>query len=222
MTEPKLTRAAIVDTAITIADTEGLDAVSMRRIAERMGVGAMSLYRHVANKDELIALMTDEVARRNPYPPTAGMGWTWRDRVRIAAEIDWALYQQHPWVLLTFAMPRYSFGPHGLACLAWLVEGFRELGVPPREAMQMSFSVWNFISGATLPHISSDLLERKKIQPEETNGLRALLEGSPTTPVPDSLADLIGAGVSDLTQEDLLYAGLSTLCDGFEARLRQS
>ncbi|GAB2656073.1 TetR/AcrR family transcriptional regulator [Nocardia goodfellowii] len=222
MTEPKLTRATIVDTAIALADLEGLDAVSMRRIAERMGVGAMSLYRHVANKDELIALMTDEVARRNPYPPTEGKGWTWRDRVRIAAEIDWALYQQHPWVLLTFAMPRYSFGPHGLACLAWLVEGFRELGVPAREAMQMSFSVWNFISGATLPHISSDLLERKKIQPEETNGLRALLEGSPTTPVPEALADLIGKGVSDLTQEDLLYAGLTTLCDGFEARLRQA
>ncbi|MEV6280088.1 TetR/AcrR family transcriptional regulator [Nocardia sp. NPDC051832] len=221
MTEPKLTRAAIVDTAITIADLEGLDAVSMRRLADRMGVGTMSLYRHVASKDELIAAMTDEVSRRNPYPPPAGQGWTWRDRIRIAAEIDWALYQQHPWVLLTFAMPRYSFGPHGLACLAWLVEGFRELDVPPREAMQMSFTVWNFISGATLPHISSDLLERKKIQPEETNGLRALLEGRPSTPVPDALADLIGAGVSELTQEDLLYAGLSTLCDGFEARLRQ-
>ncbi|MEV0248277.1 TetR/AcrR family transcriptional regulator [Nocardia sp. NPDC050712] len=222
MTEPKLTRAAIVDTAIALADTEGVDAVSMRRIADRMSVGAMSLYRHVANKDELIALMTDEVARRNPYPPTAGQDWTWRDRVRIAAEIDWALYQQHPWVLLTFAMPRYSFGPHGLACLAWLVEGFRELDVSPRTAMQMSFSVWNYISGATLPHISSDLLERKKIQPEETNGLRALLEGSPTTPVPPALAELVGAGVSDLTQEDLLYAGLAALCDGFEARVRQA
>ncbi|MFD6464115.1 TetR/AcrR family transcriptional regulator, partial [Streptomyces roseolus] len=95
MTEPKLTQSAIVDTAIVLADTEGLDALSMRRIADRMGVGAMSLYRHVANKDELIALMTDEVSRRNPYPPAAGMDWTWRDRVRIAAEIDWALYQQH-------------------------------------------------------------------------------------------------------------------------------
>ncbi|MFC9894932.1 TetR/AcrR family transcriptional regulator [Nocardia sp. NPDC127579] len=220
MTEPKLTRAAIVDTAIALADTDGLDALSMRRIADRLGVGAMSLYRHIANKDELIALMTDEVSRRNPYPPTAGESWTWRDRVRIAADIDWALYQQHPWVLLTFAMPRYSFGPSGLACLAWLVEGFRELDVGPREAMQMAFSVWNYISGATLPQISSDLLERKKIQSEETNGLRALLEGAPITPVPPALAELVGAGVSELTQQDLLYAGLAALCDGFEARVR--
>ncbi|MBT9329369.1 TetR/AcrR family transcriptional regulator, partial [Salmonella enterica subsp. enterica serovar Typhimurium] len=68
MTEPKLSREAIVDAAIALADEDGLDALSMRRIADRMGVGAMSLYRHVAGKDELIAAMTDEVAGRYPYP----------------------------------------------------------------------------------------------------------------------------------------------------------
>ncbi|MGY2062468.1 TetR/AcrR family transcriptional regulator, partial [Nocardia gipuzkoensis] len=98
MTDPKLTRTAIVDTAIALADEAGLDALSMRRIAERMGVGAMSLYRHVPNKDSLLAEMTDEVARRNPYPEPES-AWTWRDRVRIAGEIDWRLYQEHPWVL---------------------------------------------------------------------------------------------------------------------------
>ncbi|QIS13302.1 TetR/AcrR family transcriptional regulator [Nocardia arthritidis] len=221
MTESKLTRAAIVDTAITLADTEGLDALSMRRIADRMNVGAMSLYRHVANKDELLALMTDEVARQNPYPSPDGKDWTWRDRVRIAAEIDWALYQQHPWVLLTFATPRYSFGPQSLACLAWLVEGFRELNVSTREATTMSFTVWNYISGATLPHISAALMARKEMNPEGTNGLRSLLEGRSQYPVPAALADLDGAGVSDLTQEDLLFLGLTALCDGFEARAGQ-
>ncbi|MEV0296826.1 TetR/AcrR family transcriptional regulator [Nocardia sp. NPDC050710] len=220
MTEPKLTRAAIVETAITLADSDGIDALSMRRIADRMDVGAMSLYRHVANKDELLAAMTDEVSRRNPYPDPTGRPWTWRDRVRIAAEIDWALYQQHPWVLLAFATPRYSFGPAGLACLAWLVEGFRELDVTPREAMQMSFSVWNYISGATLPQISSALMARKGIEPDANNGLRALLNGRPMWTPPPALAELEGAGVSELTSEELLYAGLATLCDGFEARVR--
>jgi len=220
MTEHKLTRDAIVDTAIALADTEGIDALSMRRIADRLGVGAMSLYRHVANKDELLAAMTDEVSRLNPYPDPAGRDWTWRDRVRIAAEIDWALYQHHPWVILAFATPRYSFGPAGLACLAWLVEGFRELDVTPREAMQMSFSVWNYISGATLPQISQALMTRKGIEPDTNNGLRALLDGSPMWTPPPALADLEGAGVSELTSEELLYAGLTTLCDGFEARVR--
>ncbi|MEV6391428.1 TetR/AcrR family transcriptional regulator [Nocardia xishanensis] len=220
MTEPKLHRAAIVDTAITLADEEGLDALSMRHIADRMGVGAMSLYRHIANKDELLAAMTDEVTRRHPYPSPEGQGWTWRDRVRIAAEIDWDLYQRHPWVILTFAMPRYSFGPHSMACLGWLVEGFRELDVSAREALQMAFSVWNYISGATLPQISSALMTRKGIDTHGDNGLRALLEGAPSGPVPDGLAELQGAGVSDLTSEDLLFLGLEALCDGFAARVR--
>ncbi|MBF6210409.1 TetR/AcrR family transcriptional regulator [Nocardia puris] len=219
MTEPKLHRAAIVDTAIALADTEGLDALSMRRIADRLGVGAMSLYRHLANKDELIAAMTDEITRRHPYPDPAGTGWTWRDRVRIAAEVDWALYREHPWVLLTFAMPRYSFGPYSMDALAWLVEGFRELDVSPREAMQMAFTVWNYISGATLPYVSSSLVTSKGIQPDGHNGLRALLDGTPLNPVPPALAELEGAGVSDLTSEDLLFSGLEALCDGFAARV---
>ncbi|WP_040779857.1 TetR/AcrR family transcriptional regulator [Nocardia pneumoniae] len=217
MTEIKLHRTAIVDTAIELADTEGLDALSMRRIADRLGVGAMSLYRHVANKDELLALMTDEVARRNPYPSPEER-WTWRDRVRIAAEIDWALYRQHPWVLLTFATPRYSFGPQSLACLAWLVDGFLELGVSTREATSMSFTVWNYISGATLPEISAELMARKGMNPTGDNGLRTLLNGTAEGPVPPVLADLAGSGVSDLTQEELLYGGLDALCDGFAAR----
>ncbi|WP_280258618.1 TetR/AcrR family transcriptional regulator [Nocardia abscessus] len=218
MTEIKLHRAAIVDAAIELADTEGLDALSMRRIADRLGVGAMSLYRHVANKDELLALMTDEVAGRNPYPSPEGQQWTWRERVRIAAEVDWALYRQHPWVLLTFATPRYSFGPQSLACLAWLVDGFLELGVSTREATGMAFTVWNYISGATLPEISAELMARKGMDPGGDNALRTLLNGAAAGPVPPGLADLAGSGVSDLTQKELLYDGLDALCDGFAAR----
>ncbi|KAA0018508.1 TetR/AcrR family transcriptional regulator [Antrihabitans cavernicola] len=218
MTKSKLSRGAIVDTAIELADEEGLDALSMRSIGERMGVGAMSLYRHIANKDELIALMTDEVSGRNTYPSVDGQGWTWRDRVRIAAEIDWALYRQHPWVLLTFSMPRYGFGPASLSCLSWLVEGFAELNVSTREATAMAFTVWNHIAGATLPQISGALFAGDKSDPHGENGLQAILRGTSQFPVPPALAELDGAGAGGLTPEELLYSGLSALCDGFAAR----
>ncbi|GGK38128.1 TetR/AcrR family transcriptional regulator [Nocardia camponoti] len=217
MTEPRLSKSAIVDTAIDIADANGLDALSMRRIADRLGVGTMSLYRHVANKDDLIAAMTDEIAGRYPYPDPTGL--TWRDRVRIAAEVDWLLYQQHPWVLLTFAIPRYSFGPRGLTSLAWLVEGLRELNVSAREATTMAFSVWNYISGASLPVVSGALLaDNSTSAADDRNGLRDILDGHPTFPVPAGLAELEGAGVSELTSEDLLFLGLTALCDGFAVR----
>ncbi|MFI5776425.1 TetR/AcrR family transcriptional regulator [Nocardia sp. NPDC051570] len=214
MAEPKLTRAAIVDTAIELADEAGLDALSMRRIAERMGVGAMSLYRHVPNKDTLLADMTDEVARRNPYPDTPP-DCTWRDRVRIAAEIDWRLYREHPWVLFTFAVPRYNFGPSSLACLAWLVEGFGEVTDDTREATRMSLSVWSYIAGIALQNVSAAMLARRDGEQEESS-FRALLDGRPLWPTPPALVALEGTGRGDLLDpEQLLYSGLAALCDGF-------
>ncbi|WP_067562607.1 TetR/AcrR family transcriptional regulator [Nocardia acidivorans] len=222
MTEAKLTRAAIVDAAIALADESGIDALSMRRIAERMGAGAMSLYRHVPNKDTLLAAMTDEVSRRNPYPSPAGRGWTWRDRVRIAAEVDWRLYREHPWVLFTFAVPRYNFGENSLVVLSWLVEGFTELGVSTREATRMSLAVWSYIAGVALQHVSAQLLIDRDSESEERSGLTALLEGAPRWTPPPALADLIGTGEADLLDpQTLLNSGLTALCDGFEAGTRK-
>lgn len=219
MTEVKLTRTAIVEAAITLADESGLDALSMRRIADSMGVGAMSLYRHVPNKDALLGAMTDEVARRNPYPDPAGQGWTWRDRVRIAAEIDWRLYQEHPWVLFTFAVPRYNFGPHSLTCLDWLVEGFREFDVDSREATRMSLSVWSYIAGVALQQVSATLLASKDTELDQQSGLAALLEGTPRWPTPPALTDLVGTGADDLLDPvRMLDAGLDALCAGFVAQ----
>ncbi|MFC7642163.1 TetR/AcrR family transcriptional regulator [Streptosporangium lutulentum] len=62
-------------TAIAIADREGLDAVSMRRLASELDAGAMSLYRHVANKDELVTQMVDEVFAEPELPTPGPEGW---------------------------------------------------------------------------------------------------------------------------------------------------
>ncbi|WP_227982527.1 TetR/AcrR family transcriptional regulator [Nocardia spumae] len=214
----RLTRAAIVDTAIALADADGIEGLSMRRIADRMGVGAMSLYRHVPNKDALLAEMTDEVARRYPYPEPDS-GWTWRERVRAAADIDWQLYRLHPWVLFTFAVPRYNFGPHSLACLAWLTEGFTELTDDRREATRMALQVWSYIAGIALQQVSASMLAERDADDEETSGLTALLEGTPRWPSPPALAPLEGTGTGDLLDpERQLHSGLIAMCDGFAAR----
>ncbi|MEU0542128.1 TetR family transcriptional regulator [Nocardia sp. NPDC005978] len=224
MTEAKLTRAAIVDAAIAVADESGIDGISMRRIAERMGAGAMSLYRHVPNKDALLAAMTDEVSRRNPYPSPESQSWTWRDRVQIAAEVDWYLYQKHPWVLFTFAMPRYNFGEHSLIVLSWLVEGFTgDLGVDAREGTRMSLSVWSFTAGVALQQVSARLLVHRDVEPADCSGLGALLEGAPRWPTPPALAELHGTGAGNLLEpEHLLHTGLTALCDGFQAYARRA
>src|SRR6476661_5122429 len=73
--KPTLTVPQIVESAIAIADAEGIDNVSMRRVAERLGVGAMSLYRYVPSKAELLDLMVDAVYGERPAPADADGGW---------------------------------------------------------------------------------------------------------------------------------------------------
>jgi AcrR family transcriptional regulator len=108
-----LTVAAIIEAAVAIADVEGLDAVSMRRVAERLNVGAMSLYTHVPGKGELTDLMFDTVAGElyaDVDEPSQQPGG-WREALRFIARRNWELYGRHPWLLhLSHARP--VMGPH--------------------------------------------------------------------------------------------------------------
>ncbi|MGF6884494.1 AcrR family transcriptional regulator [Nocardia sp. GAS34] len=91
----------IVAAGIDLADSEGLDAVSMRRVADRLGVGAMSLYTHVPGKTDLFDLMHDAVLAdlyRDPDEPARTVGG-WRAAMELIAERNWSLYQRHPWML---------------------------------------------------------------------------------------------------------------------------
>ncbi|MFT4126698.1 MAG: TetR/AcrR family transcriptional regulator [Gordonia sp. (in: high G+C Gram-positive bacteria)] len=152
----RLTVPVIVATAIDLADSDGLDAVSMRRIADTIGVGVMSLYRHVADKDALLRAMADEIGRRFPYPVDSAPPW--RERVAIAVDIDWGLYLQHPWVVLAYAAPRYAWGADTLAGLNWLAEGFTELGVDAVTATRMGLMVWSYVDGIALEAVADEVL----------------------------------------------------------------
>lgn len=109
---PVVTVAKIVRTAIQIADAEGIDALSMRRIATEMGSGTTSLYRHVTNKDELIDLMVEAVHGEHPLPEPGQRHW----RAELA---DWARQSRatmlrHPW-LVQQASRRTALGPNVIA-----------------------------------------------------------------------------------------------------------
>ncbi|MGC4933505.1 TetR/AcrR family transcriptional regulator [Gordonia sp. DT30] len=221
---PKLTTEAIVDAAIDVADRHGLDALSMRRIADELGVGAMSLYRHIADKDALLTAMAQEVGRRFPYPVgDASPGW--RHRITRAAAIDWELYQRHPWVVLAYAVPRYGFGDVSLAGLEWLAEGFGELGVDDARAVEMVLTFWSYVNGVALVSVSEHIMPADSAGPEPGGGLGELLGGwtdaerdarAEQWPILASLAgrDDIGARMAPRA---ILDAGVADLCAGFEA-----
>ncbi|GIH18089.1 TetR/AcrR family transcriptional regulator [Rugosimonospora africana] len=108
-----LTVRSIVTAATAIADAEGLAAATMRRVADRLGVGTMSLYTHVPGRAELTELMIDiaygELYADVDEPAKATGGW--REGLRLVGERNWDLYQRHPWLLqATGARP--VLGPH--------------------------------------------------------------------------------------------------------------
>ena len=84
----------VVAAAVALADREGLAAVSMRRLAAELGVGAMTLYTHVPGKGELVDLMLDAVLGEVYPEPPAG---DWRARLTAVARANWDLYVRHPW-----------------------------------------------------------------------------------------------------------------------------
>lgn len=91
-----LDRDQIVTAAVALADEDGLAAVSMRKVAARLGVEAMSLYHHVANKDDLLDGMVDAVMAEFEIPTEAG---DWRDALRHRSRSARASLRRHPWAI---------------------------------------------------------------------------------------------------------------------------
>jgi AcrR family transcriptional regulator len=96
--------------AIEVADADGLTALSMRRVAEKLGVGTMSLYTYVPGKGELIDLMLD-TAYGETDKPEHPAGTPWRTRLEQLARENWALYHRHPWILQV-GVSRPPLGPN--------------------------------------------------------------------------------------------------------------
>lgn len=89
----------IVEAGITLADELGVEHVSMRKIADRLGVGAMSLYVHVPSKTELIDLMVDKVFHEVQYSRRMTNPVRWREAMEEVADANWALLARHRWLL---------------------------------------------------------------------------------------------------------------------------
>jgi AcrR family transcriptional regulator len=209
----------IVNAAIEIADTEGLSALSMARLAERLGSAPMSLYRHVASKEELYDFMIDAAARESSVVATDD----WR-----AGLAEWiadlmALYQRHPWILqLPMSKPPLDPGQ-----LDWLERGLliqqstpltvaEKLGVVLTllEYARGHAAIANSLEGTDasfgLPLPYGQLLAQLVDEARFPMLTAAISAGAFEPPPVDSEADL---------QEDLQF-GLNLILDGVAALIR--
>lgn len=104
--------ADVVAQAVAMADESGLDAVTVRALAESLGMPTMSVYTHVNTRDDLLVLMADSAHGAMALPDFGRAGW--RTRVRLVADANLALFTAHPW-LLQVRDPRAALGPGTIA-----------------------------------------------------------------------------------------------------------
>lgn len=145
----RLTREKIAAVALAIADKAGFEAVSMRRIAQELNVGTMSLYYYVKTKDDLIAMM-DDALMAEALLPSLPKGWK-RAIVEIAKRTH-ALFIRHPWALsaMLSAPPGLNAMRHMEQCLEALVE----TSMTGREKLTMLAMVDDFVFGHALREVA--------------------------------------------------------------------
>src|SRR5262245_13071847 len=108
---PKFTRDQIASTALAIADAEGFDAVSMRRVASELNAGTMTLYYYVRTKDELVALM-DNALMAEVLIPEDELPSHWYDALSAIALRTWDILIRHPWAL--HSLQNAPVGPNNM------------------------------------------------------------------------------------------------------------
>lgn len=203
-----LSRERIVAAAIDVADADGLGALSMARLAERLGSGTMSLYRHIANKDELVVFM---LSNASGPPPTPAEGTDWR-----AALTDWAcglwdVYHRHSWILAASA----GGPPADPGQLAWLDAGLATLsgtGMGERDKLAAVLAVLHFVRGA-----AALAIEAPTEGPDYPGLLRSVIDPSQFP----ALASALDAGAFDDGDDSHVgefRSGLDQLLDGISLK----
>jgi AcrR family transcriptional regulator len=163
--KPELTLERIVAAAVSVAASDGLDAVSMSRVAGDLGASAMSLYRYVAAKDELLSLMVDAVYGAPPDAP--GDGESWRDGLERWAWAEHIGLSEHPWVLRipivgAPTLPNeLAWFERGLACLT-------DTGLSETDKASVVLLISNFVrSDVTLFAAVHGAFEASGVSPQE-------------------------------------------------------
>ncbi|WP_435738162.1 TetR/AcrR family transcriptional regulator C-terminal domain-containing protein [Cellulosimicrobium sp. PMB13] len=141
--KPRLTLDDVVRAGIGVAQEGGLDALSMRRVATELGVGAMSLYTYVPGRTELVDLMIDRAYGELDLPVA---GAPWRSALAQYAHETWSLYLRHPWILQT-NMYRAPLAPHVLDAQEAGLRTIVDTGLSELQVVDTLALVDNYVQG---------------------------------------------------------------------------
>jgi AcrR family transcriptional regulator len=221
--KPALSLDRIVTAAIRIAQTDGLSAVSMSRVAAEVGATAMALYRYVGKKEELLTLMVDAGLGEPPAVPRPGQGW--REGLQEWAWAENAAYRRHPWALRVPisglpALPnQFAWMDRGLRCLS-------DSGLNEEDQLSAILLVSNLVRGyATLEVDLTSAFEAAGLSPDQVMaGLGRTFRLLVTADRFPALSKVLATGVLDQADpmDKELSFGLERVLDGIEALIRAS
>ncbi|MGW6460790.1 TetR/AcrR family transcriptional regulator C-terminal domain-containing protein [Streptomyces sp. NPDC055078] len=153
--EPPLTRARIVEVAVALLDEEGIDGLTMRRLAERIGSGVTTLYWHVDTKDDVVDLALDAILADTPVPAGAAEPGKWRAEI-VTMLLDWRTAMlRHPWSAALLQRP--TLGPNLLARMEFLQAALVRAGFTGRRLATATWTLYNYLLGATVARASFGL-----------------------------------------------------------------
>lgn len=216
--KPALSIAAIVRAAIRVADREGLEAISMRRVAQELGSGTMSLYRHVAGKDDLLDLLLDAAFGEIALPDKPSRNW--RMNLRVAARETRIALKRHPW-LGALLSRRPPLGPNYLRHFEFLLASLAVLKLDIAAAVRMVGTLYVFVMG----YVSFELAEEESYrhggmsEDERRKSVAPYMDRVISTGKFPNLARFLVAG-AEMPDERGFEYGLDCVLEGMAARVK--
>jgi AcrR family transcriptional regulator len=155
-------RSDVANAAIAVADAEGIEAVSMRRVAAELGLGTMSLYHYVRGKDELLDLMSDEILGRQ-LVDDAELHKGWRAGLRAIAVATRRNFERHPWIIGAMRpRPRAVPGPNSLRHFDQSVAAVIDADVDLKTKMEIITLVDDYVFGFSMRAFVAGLEAREE------------------------------------------------------------
>jgi AcrR family transcriptional regulator len=221
--KPRMSRHDIARTAIAIADAEGLDALSMRRIAAELDVGTMSLYHYVRTKQELLTLVMDEMMGEVLIPAGTRLPRDWRAAATMIARRSRDSLLRHAWVLDIADDP--PIGPNAMRHFDQTLEAISSFDAPLDTKFELMFAIDEYVFGYCLQ-------SRNNLRDDQSNDVAVLrymaemFDGG-DYPTISSLVhehgfDALWHRINEMVRDPKRFdRNLARLLDGFEASAKR-
>ncbi|MGW1493072.1 TetR/AcrR family transcriptional regulator C-terminal domain-containing protein [Streptomyces sp. NPDC002402] len=208
--KPAYSREAITAAAVALADAEGLEAVTMRKVAAQVGAGVMSLYSYAPDKETLLELMVDHVS--GELPTANALTGDWRADLKAIAHLQRALMLRHPWLPAALSTRRIP-GPNTLAFLERALAALRPTGLDGAAKLEIFAQLTAFVAG----HVAHEVAQAAASQsPDRAAAEARYLAAVAADGHHPELAEVLSAPGRPLTPEATFTRFLSRLIDGLD------